>query len=47
MDIDELRKWLLKRIKKIEKHIERGGPFHSLDVQKEVFEEILEKIDRE
>ena len=47
MDIDELRKWLLKHIDKVEKQIDRGGPFHALGAQKEILEEVLEKIDRE
>lgn len=41
---DKLIHWLEKEIKRCEVKIDKGGPFRSLEAEKEAYERVLETV---
>jgi hypothetical protein len=44
MNMSQLRKWIWKEIQKLERQIDKGGPFYVLEARMQAFQEILDKL---
>ncbi len=42
---ERLREWLCKEIRKCEREIDKGSPFHFLESRKITLEDVIEQID--